>query len=72
MSDRVAVFNDGRDPAARRAARDLRAPGQPFVAEFIGEFRVPAGASWSEGAYYLRRPAAELSATRAPPQAPGC
>ena len=29
MSDRIAVFNDGRDRADRRPGRDLRAPSQP-------------------------------------------
>ena len=38
MSDRVAVFNDGPDPAAGDARRSsTSAPSNAFVAQFIGE-----------------------------------
>ena len=40
MSNRVAVFNLGRDRADRHAPRDLRAPATAFVAGFVGTSNV--------------------------------
>ena len=37
MSDRIAVMSGGRVAAGRHAGRDLRAAGDRFVADFIGE-----------------------------------
>ena len=36
MSDRIAVFNDGRIEQVGHAGRRLRAPGTEFVAGFVG------------------------------------